>query len=120
MSSATQTSHTTQIIFAPTVISSFALDPNCLNHIAFALLSYSQKGDKFCDWLIICDDLFSSSRLKHYMLSVAGDIMIDYTYVECTSACVQALKHFSEHYPMYKAKEIRQGFLNDIWCVCSE
>ncbi|XP_042551250.1 lanosterol synthase isoform X2 [Dipodomys spectabilis] len=44
---------------------------------------------------------------------VFGDIMIDYTYVECTSAVMQALKHFQEYYPEHRAVEIgdtlRQG-----------
>ncbi|XP_035306416.1 lanosterol synthase isoform X2 [Cricetulus griseus] len=39
---------------------------------------------------------------------VFGDIMIDYTYVECTSAVMQALKHFHEHYPDHRAAEIRE------------
>mmetsp|Transcript_26797 Transcript_26797/g.43107 ORF Transcript_26797/g.43107 Transcript_26797/m.43107 type:complete len:843 (+) Transcript_26797:175-2703(+) len=30
---------------------------------------------------------------------VFGDIMIDYSYVECTSACVQALCEFAKRYP---------------------
>nr|XP_006636690.2 PREDICTED: lanosterol synthase [Lepisosteus oculatus] len=38
---------------------------------------------------------------------VFGDIMIDYTYVECTSAVMQALKHFSKSFPEYKTEEIR-------------
>uniref|UniRef100_A0A8C9TXW1 Terpene cyclase/mutase family member n=1 Tax=Scleropages formosus TaxID=113540 RepID=A0A8C9TXW1_SCLFO len=38
---------------------------------------------------------------------VFGDIMIDYTYVECTSAVMQALKHFHKVFPEYKAEEIR-------------
>lgn len=33
--------------------------------------------------------------------------MIDYTYVECTSAVMQALKHFHEHCPDHRAAEIR-------------
>ena len=39
--------------------------------------------------------------------------MVDYTYVECTSAVMQALKHFSDKYPQYRGKEIRlvDGFL---------
>jgi len=40
-------------------------------------------------------------------LSLSGDIMIDYTYVECTSAVMQALKHFHSKYPEHRAKEIR-------------
>uniref|UniRef100_A0A3Q4HR07 Lanosterol synthase (2,3-oxidosqualene-lanosterol cyclase) n=1 Tax=Neolamprologus brichardi TaxID=32507 RepID=A0A3Q4HR07_NEOBR len=35
------------------------------------------------------------------------DIMIDYTYVECTSAVMQALRHFQKVYPDHRAEEIR-------------
>ncbi|XP_050388661.2 lanosterol synthase isoform X1 [Patella vulgata] len=38
---------------------------------------------------------------------VFGDIMIDYTYVECTSAVMQSLKHFKDKHPEYRADEIR-------------
>ncbi|KAM4560616.1 lanosterol synthase-like [Fundulus diaphanus] len=38
---------------------------------------------------------------------VFGDIMIDYTYVECTSAAMQALRHFQEVYPDHRTEEIR-------------
>ncbi|XP_053554871.1 lanosterol synthase [Bombina bombina] len=37
---------------------------------------------------------------------VFGDIMIDYTYVECTSAVIQALKHFQEFDADYRAHDI--------------
>lgn len=33
--------------------------------------------------------------------------MIDYTYVECTSAVMQALKYFHKHFPDHRAAEIR-------------
>lgn len=36
-----------------------------------------------------------------------GDIMIDYTYVECTSAVMQALRHFQKAYPQHRPAEIR-------------
>ncbi|XP_064648227.1 lanosterol synthase-like [Lineus longissimus] len=39
---------------------------------------------------------------------VFGDIMIDYTYVECTSAAMQALKHFTDSHPEYRAPEIKK------------
>lgn len=39
--------------------------------------------------------------------SLSGDIMIDYTYVECTSAVMQALKLFHERFPDHRAKEVR-------------
>ncbi|CAI8009859.1 Lanosterol synthase [Geodia barretti] len=38
---------------------------------------------------------------------VFGDIMIDYTYVECTSASIQALKHFTDH-NSYRQEDIRR------------
>lgn len=39
---------------------------------------------------------------------VFGDIMIDYTYVECTSAVMQALRHFHAQFPDHRAQEIRE------------
>ncbi|XP_006204996.1 lanosterol synthase isoform X1 [Vicugna pacos] len=39
---------------------------------------------------------------------VFGDIMIDYTYVECTSAVMQALKHFHKQFPDHRAREVRE------------
>ena len=36
---------------------------------------------------------------------VFGDIMIDYTYVECTSACMQALRHYTNQF-RYRQPEI--------------
>lgn len=41
-----------------------------------------------------------------------GDIMIDYTYVECTSAVMQALRHFQKVYPQHRAEEIRYTALH--------
>lgn len=38
---------------------------------------------------------------------VFGDIMIDYTYVECTSAVMQALSHFHKKHPQHRTQEIR-------------
>jgi len=37
---------------------------------------------------------------------VFGDIMIDYSYVECSMATLTALVEFHEHYPNHRAKEI--------------
>ncbi|TSK92907.1 Lanosterol synthase [Bagarius yarrelli] len=38
---------------------------------------------------------------------VFGDIMIDYTYVECTSAVMQSLQHFHQVYSEYRTQDIR-------------
>lgn len=40
------------------------------------------------------------------------DIIVDYSYVECTSACIQALYMFQKHYPNHRTKEITLIFLN--------
>jgi cycloartenol synthase len=37
---------------------------------------------------------------------VFGDIMIDYSYIECSSACVTALKAFHEAVPAYRSEDI--------------
>lgn len=63
-----------------------------------------------------------------------GDIMIDYSYVECSSACMQSLAAFVKQYPAHRASEIAkamargQRFIESIqrtdgswygsWAVC--
>lgn len=42
---------------------------------------------------------------------VFGDIMIDYSYVECTSACVTALKAFYEVFPEHRSIEVLNAIL---------
>jgi len=37
---------------------------------------------------------------------VFGDIMIDYSYIECSSSAVGALRVFTEHFPNHRRKEI--------------
>ena len=45
---------------------------------------------------------------------IFGNIMVDYSYTECTSACVQGLAEFKKHFPDYRSNEIensiKQGF----------
>jgi len=36
----------------------------------------------------------------------SDDIMIEYSYTECTSAVIQGLHHFHERFPMHRAAEI--------------
>ncbi len=51
---------------------------------------------------------------------VFGNIMIDYSYVECSSACVQSLIRFSKHYPDYKKQEIEQAVRKGISYIISQ
>ncbi|XP_030547430.1 cycloartenol Synthase-like isoform X2 [Rhodamnia argentea] len=43
-----------------------------------------------------------------------GDIVIDYQYVECTSAVIQSLKTFTKLYPRHRRKEIENCILKAI------
>lgn len=45
---------------------------------------------------------------------VFHNIMVDYSYVECTSACVQALSHFTEVYPYHRPEEIRDAIVRGV------
>lgn len=38
-----------------------------------------------------------------------GDIVIDYSYVECTSACMTSLAEFQHKYPAHRATEIARA-----------
>ena len=38
-----------------------------------------------------------------------GDIVVDYNYVECTSACVTAMTAFAKNYPGHRAGEIERA-----------
>lgn len=40
---------------------------------------------------------------------VFGGIMIDYSYVECSSACVQALIAFRKSQPTHRTKEVNKA-----------
>ncbi|GJN18966.1 hypothetical protein PR202_gb06188 [Eleusine coracana subsp. coracana] len=58
---------------------------------------------------------------------IFGDIMVDYSYVECTSAAIQALTSFKKLYPGHRRKEVDSciskaaSFIEmsgDLWLKC--
>ncbi len=51
---------------------------------------------------------------------VFGNIMIDYSYVECSSACIQGLLKFSREYPTYRNAEIRTAIDRGITFIRSK
>ena len=51
---------------------------------------------------------------------IFGNIMIDYSYTECTSACVQALAEFRKHFPDYRSSEIDRTINKGIRFILSE
>lgn len=48
---------------------------------------------------------------------VFGDIMIGYSYVECTSACIQALLAFRAAHPSYRSREIDRSIQRGLTLV---
>ncbi len=44
-----------------------------------------------------------------------GDIIVDYSYVECTSACITALCNFREQFPDFRTKEIQTCLRKSTW-----
>lgn len=45
---------------------------------------------------------------------VFGDIMIDYSYTECSSACVQALLAYRKHNPDYRKAEVAKAIARGV------
>jgi cycloartenol synthase len=48
-----------------------------------------------------------------------GDIVVDYNYVECTSACVTAMTAFAKNYPGHRTREIQRAISKAIKYVKS-
>jgi len=49
--------------------------------------------------------------------SLVDGIMVDYPYVECSGACVQALSMFLQHYPEHRTKEIRASIKRGVQLI---
>ncbi len=51
---------------------------------------------------------------------VFGNIMIDYSYTECSSACIQALLKFRKAFPSFKKREIERSIEQGISFILSQ
>lgn len=51
---------------------------------------------------------------------VYKDIMIDYSYAECSSSCIHTLCLFREQFPQYKTEEVNHAIDEGIKCVVSK
>ncbi|XP_037542215.1 lanosterol synthase-like isoform X2 [Nematolebias whitei] len=78
--------------------------PERLYEAVNVLLSMRNKDGGFATY-----ETMRGGRLLELLNSseMFGNIMIDYTYVECTSAVIQALRHFQKSYPDHRSDEIR-------------
>jgi len=50
---------------------------------------------------------------------IFGKIMIDYSYVECTSACIRALCEFRKYFPQHRTLEIAQAIKRGVGFIKS-
>lgn len=48
-----------------------------------------------------------------------GDIMIDYPYVECTSASIQALRSFGRRFPAHRSREVAAAISDGVHYILS-
>ncbi|CAI9099026.1 OLC1v1035780C1 [Oldenlandia corymbosa var. corymbosa] len=87
----------------PSYISGQAVEKEKLYDAVNVILSYQNNNGGFAS--------YERTRSFDWVEKINpsetfGDIMIDYQYVECTSAAVQALRLFSKLYPDHRRKEI--------------
>ncbi|KPA83670.1 putative lanosterol synthase [Leptomonas pyrrhocoris] len=61
------------------------------------------RGPSYCE-LLDCAELFK-------------DVMIDYSYAECSSSCIHTLSLFREQYPHYRRSEVDRAISEGIACV---
>lgn len=67
------------------------------------ILSFQNKDGGWATY----ENTRSQPWIEHLNPSeIFGKIMIDYSYTECTSACIRALSEFKETYPAHRTKEI--------------
>jgi hypothetical protein len=60
------------------------------------------KADRDDDGVCVC-----LSAFLLLFLTLVDDIMIEYSYTECTSAALQGLFHFAKRHPDHRPDEIR-------------
>ncbi|PIN04945.1 Oxidosqualene-lanosterol cyclase [Handroanthus impetiginosus] len=87
----------------PSKIAGQALEPDKLYHAVDFILSLQNSSGGFASYEL------TRSYAWLEMINPAetfGDIIIDYQYVECTSAAIQGLKIFSRLHPGYRRKDI--------------
>ncbi|KAG5511798.1 hypothetical protein GH5_08110 [Leishmania sp. Ghana 2012 LV757] len=61
------------------------------------------RGPAYCE-LLDCSELFK-------------DVMVDYSYAECSSSCIHTLSIFRERYPHYRRRDVDRAISEGIACV---
>lgn len=88
----------------PELKNRFSLPDNRLRQAADLILSFQNRDGGWASY-----ELTRSGAWLEWLnpSEVFSDIMIDYSYTECSSSCIQALCAFHKHHPDYRAKDIR-------------
>ena len=83
-----------------------ALEPWRLKAAADLLLSFQNSDGGWASY-----ELMRGPKWLEQMnpSEVFENIMIDYSYVECSSACMQGLKTFTKYFPGYRSEEISKS-----------
>jgi lanosterol synthase len=66
----------------------------------------ARRGPTFLE-VMNPSEVFGRVELKVMRDHGLGEIMVDYSYTECSSAVIQALTYFKKYYPDHRSDEIR-------------
>ena len=93
-----------------------SLDVERLHRAVNVILSYQNKDGGWAT--------YENTRAPQWLEAlnpseVFGGIMIDYSYVECSSACLQSLIRFRERHPDHRASEINTAIESGINFILS-
>lgn len=115
----------------PSSLVGSAISPDRLCQSVDVILSYQNRDGGMAT--------YERTRSFHWLeilnpAETFGDIMVDYSYVECTSACITALCAFRDQFPQYRTDDIQaalkkaEGFVRSTqradgswygsWAVC--
>lgn len=88
-----------------------------LKQTADLLLSFQNKDGGWASYELMRApawiELFNPSE-------IFGNIMVDYSYTECSSACIQGLINFKKYFPEYREKAIMNSISRGIDFILSQ
>lgn len=96
----------TAIAFDEAGIGGYAISFDRLCRAADLVLSFQNPNGGWASY-----ELQRAGKWVEFMnpAEVFGNIMVDYPYTECSSACIRSLSEFRRHYPDYRRAEIDEA-----------
>lgn len=100
-----------------TMIANPDAEPERLFQAVNVMLSYQNKNGGWAS--------YENTRAPKWLellnpSEVFGGIMIDHSYTECSSSCIQALLKFQTQYPTHRKEEISKAVLKGIKFILSQ